>query len=225
MVGATLAELRAEGLLPDRVVSDHVAVKEAVLPFGRFPDADSLLGPEMRSTGEVMGIDLTPGLAFVKAQLAAGNRLPESGTVFMSLADRDKKLGMAAAAILRSLGFTLAATIGTADYLRAHRVTVDVEVAKLGDSSGVDAVELIREGKVQLVVNTPKGHGPRADGRHIRAAAARANLPVLTTVAAALAAANGLVDWSRHPLTVRSLQDYHRGVDGHQLRLELGPEP
>ena len=92
ILGATLAELRAEGLLAEPVVSDHVAVKEAVLPFSRFPDADSVLGPEMRSTGEVMGIDLTPGLAFVKAQLAAGTRLPESGTVFMSLADRDKEL-------------------------------------------------------------------------------------------------------------------------------------
>ena len=98
MLGATLEELRAEGLLRDRVAGDHVAIKEAVLPFNRFPEADAVLGPEMRSTGEVMGIDLTPGLAFVKAQLAAGTRLPESGTVFLSLADRDKALGVTAAA-------------------------------------------------------------------------------------------------------------------------------
>jgi carbamoyl-phosphate synthase large subunit len=224
IVGGTLAELRAEGLLAERVISDHVAVKEAVLPFSRFPDADSLLGPEMRSTGEVMGIDLTPGLAFVKAQLAAGTRLPESGTVFMSLADRDKELGLAAAAILRSLGFRLAATVGTAAYLRAHRVSVDIDVAKLDDEGGVDAVELIRNGEVNLVINSPKGHGPRADGRHIRVAAANADVPVLTTANAALAAASGLADWSRHRLVVRSLQEYHRGVDGAQLQLGLGSE-
>jgi carbamoyl-phosphate synthase large subunit len=224
IVGGTLAELRAEGLQVERVISDHVAVKEAVLPFSRFPDADSLLGPEMRSTGEVMGIDLTPGLAFVKAQLAAGTRLPESGTVFMSLADRDKELGLAAAAILRSLGFRLAATVGTAAYLRAHRVSVDIDVAKLDDEGGVDAVELIRNGEVNLVINSPKGHGPRADGRHIRVAAANADVPVLTTANAALAAASGLADWSRHRLVVRSLQEYHRGVDGAQLQLGLGSE-
>jgi carbamoyl-phosphate synthase large subunit len=224
MVGATLAELRAEGLLDERVSSDHVAVKEAVLPFGRFPDADSLLGPEMRSTGEVMGIDLTPGLAFVKSQLAAGTRLPESGTVFLSLADRDKELGLAAAAILRSLGFNLAATAGTAAFLRARRVTVDIDVAKLDDTEGEDAVDLIERGEVQLVVNSPKGHGPRADGRHIRAAAAAASVPVLTTATAALAAANGLADWSRHRLAVRSLQEYHHGVGGDQLQLALGPD-
>ena len=225
ILGATLSELRTEGLLSAPVVSDHVAVKEAVLPFNRFPDADSLLGPEMRSIGEVMGIDLTPGLAFVKAQWAAGTRLPESGTVFMSLADRDKELGLAAAAILKSLGFTLAATVGTAAYLRAHRVSVDIDVAKLDDEGGVDAVELIRNGEVHLVINSPRGHGPRADGRHIRSAAARADVPVLTTATAALAAASGLADWSRHRLVVRSLQEYHGGVDGHQLRLDLGSEP
>ncbi len=114
MAGATLAELRIEGLLVAPVVGDHVAVKEAVLPFSRFPEADAVLGPEMRSTGEVMGIDLTVGLAFVKSQLAAGNRLPESGTVFLSLADRDKAAGVEAAQQFVELGFAIAATSGTA---------------------------------------------------------------------------------------------------------------
>jgi len=217
MCGATLAELRDEGLLRDPVVGDHVAVKEAVLPFNRFPDADPVLGPEMRSTGEVMGIDLTVGLAFAKSQLAAGDRMPTSGTVFFSLADRDKKVGALAAQRFVDLGFELVATSGTAAHLHAAGVPVAQVLAKLGidgsvEEEGVDAVELISAGKVQLVVNSPRGRGPRADGAHIRSAAGRHHVPLLTTAAAALAAANGIADTIAHPPTVRSLQEYHRGV-------------
>ena len=217
MVGATLAELRSEGLLPPASVGllanpDYVAVKEVVLPFDRFPEADAVLGPEMRSTGEVMAIDATVGLAFVKAQLAAGTRLPIDGTVFMSMADRDKESGLQAAQILHELGYRLAATAGTAQYLRRGGVPVAVEVAKLGDDEGRHAVELIEAGEIQLVVNSPRGRGPRADGAHIRSAAGRAGLPLVTTGAAALAAAGGLRDLrNRHP-AVRSLQEYHRGL-------------
>jgi len=211
MMGATLVELRDEGLLCERVVSDHVAVKEAVLPFNRFPEADPVLGPEMRSTGEVMGIDLTTGLAFTKSQISAGGALPESGTVFLSLADRDKVVGLEAARGLRDLGLDVVATSGTAEYLRANGVPVDTVVAKLGEE-GTDAVELVRSGAVQLVVNSPRGRGPRADGEHIRAAAGAQGIPLLTTANAALAAARGLADWRRFPLAVRTLQEYHRGV-------------
>ena len=196
----------------DRVVGDHVAIKEAVLPFNRFPEADAVLGPEMRSTGEVMGIDLTPGLAFVKSQLSAGTRLPDDGMVFLSLADRDKEVGVRAAQILRELGFTVAATSGTAAACRAAGVAVDVEVAKIGDREGQNAVDLIERGEVKLVVNSPRGRGPRADGDHIRSAAGLANVPLLTTGAAALAAALGMRDWKAHALAVRSLQEYHEGV-------------
>ena len=212
MTGSTLAELRDEKLLVPRVVGDHIAVKEAVLPFARFPDADALLGPEMRSTGEVMGIDLTVGLAFAKSQLAAGNRLPESGTVFLSLADRDKAVGVKAAEQFVELGFTIAATAGTAECLRDHDIPVATVVAKIGEASGTDAVALIASGKVQLVINSPRGLGPRADGAHIRAAAGANRVPLLTTAAAGLAAANGMADWARHPLQVRSLQEYHAGI-------------
>src|SRR5579883_1201237 len=172
MVGATLAELRDEGLLP-APVADHVSVKEAVLPFNRFPDVDTLLGPEMRSTGEVMGMGATFGLAFAKSQLAAGSRLPTSGTVFLSLADRDKGAGTEAGRAFAALGFDLAATSGTARALERAGVAVATVVAKIGESSPgtVDAVDLISQGKVQLVVNTPRGRGPRADGLHIRNAA------------------------------------------------------
>ena len=219
MVGATLAELRAEGMLPAASdglpqTSDYVAVKEVVLPFNRFPEADAVLGPEMRSTGEVMALDATPGLAFVKAQLAAGTRLPAEGTVFMSMADRDKEAGLRAARIFHGLGYRLAATTGTAQFLRGGGVPVAVEVAKLGDDEGRHAVDLIEAGEIQLVVNSPRGRGPRADGAHIRSAAGRAGLPLVTTGAAALAAAYGLRDLRGLDPTVRSLQEYHRRLRG-----------
>jgi carbamoyl-phosphate synthase large subunit len=233
MAGATLATLRAEGLLSPPVTG-YVSVKEAVLPFDRFPDADSLLGPEMRSTGEVMGIDATFGLAFAKSQLAAGDNLADGGTVFFSVADRDKPAGLEAAARFVAAGFTIAATSGTAEYLEKSGVPVGTIVGKVtpggaeaggpagsapgrSGSSGalgeavdvVDAVELIRSGKVQLVVNTPRGRGPRADGAHIRRAAHQYKVPLVTTVAAARAAAAGVLERGKHPFTVKSLQEHH----------------
>ncbi len=210
MTGATLAGLRQEGLLRPPNLGSHVAVKEAVLPFDRFPDFDTMLGPEMRSTGEVMGIDTTFGLAFAKSQIAAGDRLPDTGTVFFSLADRDKRAGLGPAVRFVELGFSLNATAGTAAFLEANGVPVDAVVAKVGDrSGGVDAVDLIANGKVQLVVNTPRGRGPRADGAHIRKACTTHNVACLTTVAAARAAAGGIADWSQTGLRVRSLQEFH----------------
>ncbi|HMC03810.1 MAG TPA: carbamoyl-phosphate synthase large subunit, partial [Cellulomonadaceae bacterium] len=168
IVGDTLADLRAEGFVPPAMVYGHVAVKEAVLPFDRFPDVDTVLGPEMRSTGEVMGIDRSFGLAFAKSQAAAGNRLPASGTVFLSLADRDKDAALPAARRFAELGFALVATAGTAAALEASGLHVASTIAKVGDGTGPDAVDLISSGKVDLVVNTPQGGGPRADGDHIR---------------------------------------------------------
>jgi carbamoyl-phosphate synthase large subunit len=221
MVGATLEELRAEGLLHPPAPAGYVAVKEAVLPFNRFPDADSVLGPEMRSTGEVMGIDTTFGLAFAKSQLAAGDGLPAAGCVFMSLADRDKQVGIEAARRFVEAGLTLVATAGTADALEAAGIPVVTRVAKVGDATGTDAVELISSGKVDLVVNSPRGRGARADGAHIRAAAAVQGIPCLTTAAAGLAAANGILDRAAHVLRVRTLQEYHRGEDLDQPELPL----
>jgi carbamoyl-phosphate synthase large subunit len=215
MMGETLAELRESGVLaPPRV--GHVSVKEAVLPFNRFPDADTILGPEMRSTGEVMGIDMTFGMAFAKSQAAAGNGLPDAGVIFLSLADRDKRSGLMAARRFADLGFSIAATKGTAEALEAEGIPVDTVVAKVGEEAGVDAVELIGSGKVDLVINTPRGHGPRSDGMHIRQAAGRYGVPAVTTVAAAIAAAAGMAERARHEPGVRSLQEYHRG---DQLRL------
>ena len=212
MLGATLAELRAEGLLVPPLAGGHVAVKEAVLPFSRFPDADRVLGPEMRSTGEVMGIDRSFGLAFAKSQIAAGERLPESGTVFFSLADRDKPNGIEAARRYVALGFDIVATAGTADALEAGGVKVKQRLGKLADpdDAGPTAVDLLADGAIQMVVNSPRGRGPRADGGYIRSAAGVAGVPLMTTAAAALAAADGMADWATHELQVKPLQEYHQ---------------
>jgi carbamoyl-phosphate synthase large subunit len=211
MAGSTLAELRDEGLCPrKRVRPSHVSVKEAVLPFSRFPGVDTLLGPEMRSTGEVMGVDRTFGLAFAKSQLAAGSRLPMEGAVFFSLADRDKATGAEVARSFSELGFTIAATLGTAGFLRDQGIEVTKLVAKVGEEAfAADAVDLIAAGEVQMVVNTPRGRGPRADGTHIRAACVEHAVPCLTTLAAARAAAQGIADWRSHPLEVITLQELH----------------
>jgi len=218
MVGATLEGLRSSGYLGEPATGRHVAVKEAVLPFKRFPQVDTILGPEMRSTGEVMGIDRSFGLAFVKSQAAAGNRLPQGGTVFLSLADRDKRLGLLAARRFAELEFALVATAGTAAMLEENGIPVATVVAKVGEPVGVDAVDLIASGKVDLVINTPRGRGPRADGAHIRRASLQHGVACITTVAAGLAAAQGIAARLERAPEVRSLQDYHR--DG-QLRLGL----
>jgi carbamoyl-phosphate synthase large subunit len=168
-------------------------------------------------------IDTTCGLAFAKSQLAAGDRLPDSGTVFMSLADRDKATGIEAARRFAHARFTLAATAGTADALEAAGIAVATRVAKVGEATGTDAVELIASGQVQLVVNSPRGRGARADGAHIRAEAAVQGIPCLTTAAAGLAAANGIVDSAHHELRVRTLQEFHRGVDLDRPSLPLDP--
>ena len=209
MAGATLAELRHEGLLRSPTVGHWVCVKEAVLPFSRFPGVDTVLGPEMRSTGEVMGIGATFGLAFAKSQIAAGTRLPLEGTVFMSLADRDKSPGLGAARAFAELGFDISATAGTAAFLESSGLAVRTVAAKVGEGGAADAVELISSGRVQLVVNTPRGQGPRADGTRIRSTALLHQVPCLTTVAAARAAAAGMADWKRHGMSVISLQELH----------------
>ena len=223
MMGRTLAEVAAEGSVdgwrgpvPAPGAEDswrrprHISVKEAVLPFDRFPGVDAVLGPEMRCTGEVMGIDRRPGLAFAKSQIAAGAALPTSGSVFLSLADRDKAAGVTVARRLADMGFTLLATRGTAAGLAAAGVDIDQVVAKLGDPEGPHAVALLVDGRIDLVINTPQGRGPRADGADIRRAAAQRGVPLLTTVAAALAATAGIADQRDHPMEVRTLQEYHR---------------
>jgi carbamoyl-phosphate synthase large subunit len=209
MAGATLAQLRAEQLVRPPATGSWVSVKEAVLPFSRFPGVDTLLGPEMRSTGEVMGVGRTFGLAFAKSQIAAGNRLPSQGTVLLSLADRDKPAGLEAARALAELGFELAATSGTAAFLESGGLPVRTVAGRIGEIGAADVVELISSGRVQLVVNTPRGRGARADGARIRSSALLHQVPCLTTLAAARAAAAGMADWKRHGMSVVSLQEVH----------------
>ena len=216
MLGATLAGLREEGLLTEPITGGHVSVKEAVLPFNRFPEVDTALGPEMRSTGEVMGIDVSFGRAYVKSQTAAGTTLPTEGLVFMSLNDADKPAGIVVAKRLRELGLGIAATTGTAEYLAKFDQPVDKIIGKIsemgGTSSMENAVDLITKGAISFVVNTPHGRGSREDGEAIRKTANANRVPSVTTVEAALAAVNGLVEQSTSEPTVRSLQEFHGRV-------------
>jgi carbamoyl-phosphate synthase large subunit len=211
MMGQTLAALREEGAVPASTpVPSFVSVKEAVLPFSRFPGMDTVLGPEMRSTGEVMGIGESFGIAFAKSQLAAGTRLPDTGQVFLSLADRDKVAGLELARQLARLGFRLAATVGTAGFLRSHDVKVDTLVGKVGlGDLGVDAVKMITSGDVQMVVNTPSGSNARSDGAAIRTACVGHGVACVTTLSAGFAAAKGIADTRAQGWRVRSLQELH----------------
>ena len=214
MLGASLAQLRTEGLLRKPSGASHVSVKEAVLPFNRFADVDTALGPEMRSTGEVMGIDDSFARAFAKSQFAAGTTLPESGLVFVSLNDRDKLGGVDVVKGLTSLGLEIVATVGTAEFLKANSCKISRVVAKFserrtGSNTGDDAVKLIESGEIVLVINTPRGYGTRNDGEAIRKAANTCRVSVVTTLSAATAAVQGMIEQRNRPFTVMSLQEFH----------------
>ena len=211
MLGATLSELRSEGLLRDPATG-YVSVKEAMLPFSRFPGVDTALGPEMRSTGEVMGIAPTFGRAFVKAQAAVGLVLPSDGVVFLSLADRDKAGGLIVARRLRELGLGIAATRGTAEFLERFGHRVDRTVAKVSErgASEDDAVDLIARGALAFVINTPQGRGAQTDGEAIRRAANVHRVPSVTTLRAALALVQGYAERGDEAVSIVALQDYHR---------------
>jgi carbamoyl-phosphate synthase large subunit len=219
MVGTSIAELKADGRLPQidgsRVPMDApIAVKEAVLPFKRFRTkegtvVDSVLGPEMRSTGEVMGIDRDFPRAFAKSQLAAYGGMPLTGTVFVSVSDRDKRAIILPMLRLQQLGYNLVATEGTALVLKRNGIDARV-VQKFSDTTdGADEsiVDLIRREEVDVVINTPSGRTARADGYEIRAAAVAADLPLFTTIAE-LSAAVGSLDAVRAGFDVTSLQEY-----------------
>jgi carbamoyl-phosphate synthase large subunit len=212
LVGKTISELVKERLLPsDPEHYRHlrfVSVKAAVLPFGRFPGADTILGPEMKSTGEVMGIDMDSGAAMAKALVSSGATLPRDGTVFVSVSNRDKRAVLFPAKRLADLGFHLMATGGTAAVLQRNGIVVE-RVTKVSEEGGPSVVDLIIEGKVDLVVNTPYGRGPRTDGYYIRTAAVAAGIPCVTTLPGVMAALRGieaLRDGLGSPVP---LQEYH----------------
>ena len=221
MLGATIADLRAEGLLPGEgdggavLAGGPVAVKEAVLPFKRFRTragrgVDSLLGPEMKSTGEVMGIDTAFGHAFAKSQAAAYGSLPVAGKVLVTVANRDKRSMIFPVKRLADLGFEIIATVGTGEVLRRHGIDCEL-VPKHFEGDGDDAVSIIANGEVALVINTPQGSGPHArqDGYEIRSAAVAADIPCATTVPGAAAAVMGIEALLRGDMTVRPLQQLH----------------
>ncbi|MGI8661063.1 MAG: carbamoyl-phosphate synthase large subunit [Thermoleophilaceae bacterium] len=203
MLGERLADLE----LPLPAQPSHVSVKEAVLPFGRFPRADALLGPEMKSTGEVMGVAADYPAAFGKAQAAAGAELPMAGTVFISVTDGDKRTATQLAASLHDLGFSVLATGGTAQEIRRMGVPVQ-RIRKLSEGSP-NVVERIEAGAVDLVVNTPTGSGARADGWEIRRAATARGVPCITTMSGASAAQRAIRARRAGEPDVVSLQELH----------------
>jgi carbamoyl-phosphate synthase large subunit len=226
MLGATIAELRADGLLPaagdggEPPPGAPIAVKEAVLPFKRFrttdgKGVDSLLGPEMKSTGEVMGIDTTFGHAYAKSQAAAYGSLPTSGKIFVTVANRDKRGMIFPIKRLADLGFEIVATVGTAEVLRRHGVACEVVPKHFevdAAAAGRDAVSLISAGEVALVINTPQGSGARMDGYEIRSAAVAADIPCVTTAPGAAAAVMGIEALIRGEMSVRPLQELHAAL-------------
>ncbi len=202
MSGETLESL---GLTEEPTIK-HVAVKEAVLPFEKFPGTDVILGPEMRSTGEVMGIDTDFGKAFSKAELAAGQRLPLSGTVFVSTNNRDKLAVIPVVKDLMSLGFSVVATEGTRKTLKEHGLDVEL-VLKLHEGRP-HVLDWIKNQKVQLIINTPSGEDAQADGRLIRRTALGYKIPIITTIAGGKATAAAIRCLQSQPLDVKALQDY-----------------
>jgi carbamoyl-phosphate synthase large subunit len=204
MLGESLASL---GLPDDLMPSGYVAVKEAVLPFNRFFGADSLLGPEMRSTGEVMGIATDFPTAFAKAEAAAGSALPDSGTVFITVTDSDKPAGAGIAAQLHDLGFRIVATGGTAQAI--ERMGIPVTTLRKVAEGSPHVVDAISGGEVDLVINTPTGSGARSDGWEIRRAAVARGIPCITTLSGGQAAARAIRAAREGEPAVRSLQEWH----------------
>ena len=201
-----LGEKLADQDLPEPP-SGHVSVKEAVLPFSRFAGADSVLGPEMKSTGEVMGIAADFPTAFGKAQAAAGVLLPTEGAVFITVTDTDKPAATQMAARFHDLGFEVIATGGTAQSISSMGVPV-TRINKIGEGSP-HVVDLIRERRCDLVINTPTGSGARADGYEIRTAAVRHEIPCVTTMTGASAAVRAIAAQMQGEAEVRSLQEIH----------------
>ena len=223
-IGIPLAKLAAKVMvgkkLPDLgftedIIPGHISVKEAVFPFIKFPHVDTILGPEMKSTGEVMGIDSKFGRAFAKAQIAAGMMLPKGGKVFVSIRDADKEGMLAPARMLHELGFRITATGGTADFLNRHDIPAE-PVLKITEGRP-HVADLIKNGEIALVINTPLGAQSKADSYYIRRTALVYNIPYVTTLAAAKAVAHAIFHLMEEDLTVRSLQEYH-GAGVRQAR-------
>jgi carbamoyl-phosphate synthase large subunit len=206
MVGKKLQELG----ITREVSIRHFAVKEAVFPFNRFPGVDPILGPEMKSTGEVMGIDEEFGKAFIKSQLAAGQQLPKEGAILISVNDRDKKSIIGIAKQMEMLGFKLLGTHGTARYLKKNGVESET-VLKLGEGRP-NILDLIKNSSINLVINTPSGWESAQDQITIRRSAIQYGIPYITTVPGAAAAVRGIESLKKGEITVKTIQEYHQGI-------------
>ncbi len=204
MAGMKLKEIN----IPDERRLSHIAVKEAVFPFTRFPGVDAVLGPEMKSTGEVMGIDTTLGMAFYKSQVAAGMKLPVSGTVLITVADIDKEVAADVAKDFKRMGFDIIATRGTHNFLKKKGLpSTEIKKIKDGENTIVNAV---KNKKIDLIINTPIGKGSKIDDSYIRKMAMQYEIPYVTTIAAARAAAEGIRAYrEKRGFEVKSLQEYH----------------
>jgi carbamoyl-phosphate synthase large subunit len=203
MAGQTLDQLG----VAEEVIPKHYSVKESVFPFSKFPGVDIILGPEMKSTGEVMGIDTSLPMAFAKSQMAANAPLPLKGTVFISLAGSDKHEAADLARLFIEQGYKVIATRGTAEVIRKEGLEVE-DVAKLQEGRP-NLIDYMKNGQVQLIINTPSGKGARTDEGKIRAAAVINRVTCITTMAAALAAAHACKALRESELTVTSLQEWH----------------
>ena len=222
MLGTTIKELRSEGILPkygdgaDELAEAPVAVKEAVLPFGRFAGVDSVLGPEMKSTGEVMGIDASFGMAYAKSQSGAyAGGLPLSGSVFVSAADKDKNQMSSAIKKLDELGFEIFATKGTAEFIAKQGIKSKIlrKVQEGSIDGETTSTEAIMKGDIDLVVNTPHGGGTRTDGFEIRSAATKKSVPIITTAQGLKAAVAGIEALQKTGFTVKSLQEWAKDLE------------
>jgi carbamoyl-phosphate synthase large subunit len=226
-IGIPLAKLATKVMLGKKlkdlgftqeVIPKHVAVKESVFPFNRFPGVDVILGPEMKSTGEVMGIDSDFGRAYIKSQLAAGQNLPKKGNVFISVRDKDKRAIVFIAKKLQDLSFHIYATSGTAAALEKNNIKVSV-LPKIAEGRP-NILDLMKDGKIQLVINTPSGRIPRQDEVKIRSQVILYNIPYTTTISGAQATVNGMEALIKKDLGVKSLQEYHRKLQIANRKLQ-----
>jgi len=215
VIGVPLAKLATKVMLGQKLkdlgftrepVPQHVAVKESVFPFNRFPGVDVILGPEMKSTGEVMGIDVDFGRAFVKSQLAAGQKLPRSGNVFISVRDKDKRSIVSIAKKLQDLKFNIYSTSGTAAVLKRNDIAVNI-LPKIAEGRP-NVLDLMKDGKIQMVINTPSGRMPRQDEVKIRSCVITYNIAYTTTISGAQATVNAIEVLVKKDLDVKSIQEY-----------------
>jgi carbamoyl-phosphate synthase large subunit len=215
--GISLAKLAAKVMLghklkdlgyTETIVPPHFSVKEAVFPWNRFPGIDIVLGPEMKSTGEVMGIDRDWGMAYAKSQISAFNPLPTSGNVFLSVSDRDKDRAVAVARDLAALGFSIYSTGGTHTRLSAEGIPSN-RLFKLAEQARPNVIDMMKNREIHFVINTPSGHEARADEVQIRATAIAQKISHATNLAAAEASVKAIRSLKEKELTVQSIQEYH----------------